>query len=228
LDNDRDPTIDDDRYLVKYNGVYFEMEEVFMRYTPEQKRQTAAKILAAAGRRFRLDGYGGAGVDGLAQQAGVTSGAFYKHFSSKAAAFEAAVDIGLSDFQRNIELAIADRDSDWLVVVVDYYFSHQHRINLADGCAVPGLTGEVVRGGEQVRKVYQQGIERVVSALETGLTHLGQRERRQRAWAVLAMLSGGVQIARAVYDEAQATQIAAAMRDAVLRFAKAPPNVAEL
>lgn len=196
-----------------------------MRYTPEQKRQTAANILAAAGRGFRLDGYGGAGVDGLAHEAGVTSGAFYKHFPSKAAAFEAAVEAGLSDFQHTVELAIADQHNDWLIVLVDYYFSHEHRMNLAGGCAVPGLTGEVARGNEKVRAVYQQGIERVVSTIETGLTHLSKNERRPRAWAMLAMLSGGVQIARAVHDEAQATEIALAMRDAVLRFARAPANI---
>lgn len=198
-----------------------------MRYTPEQKRQTAANILAAAGRGFRLGGYGGSGVDGLAQEAGVTSGAFYKHFSSKAAAFEAAVDVGLKDFQRTVELAIADQHNDWLVALVDYYFSREHRVNLAGGCAVPGLTCEVARGHEHVRVVYQQGIEQVVSTIETGLTHLDKHERRPRAWAMLAMLSGGVQIARAVHDEAQAAEIATAMRDAVLRFAKAPAHVSE-
>lgn len=202
----------------------FIRKELFMRYTPEQKRQTAAKILAAAGRGFRLEGYGGAGVDGLAQEAGVTSGAFYKHFSSKAAAFEAAVEEGLKDFQRTVEIAIADKQNDWLLVLVDYYFSREHRLNLAGGCAVPGLTCEVARGSEQVRLVYQQGIEQVVCTIETGLTHLGKNERRQRAWAMLAMLSGGVQIARAVRDDAQATEIATTMHDAVLRLAKAPAN----
>lgn len=193
-----------------------------MRYTPEQKQQTAANILAAAGRGFRLQGYGGAGVDGLAHEAGVTSGAFYKHFPSKAAAFEAAVDAGLKDFQQTMQQAIADPHQDWLLALVDYYFSSEHRANLAGGCAVPGLTGEVARGNEQVRAVYQQGIEQVAATLETGLTHLEPGQRRDRAWAILAMLSGGVQIARAVHDEAQATAIAVAMRDAVLRFARAP------
>jgi TetR/AcrR family transcriptional regulator, transcriptional repressor for nem operon len=193
-----------------------------MRYTPEQKQRTAANILAAAGRSFRLEGYGGAGVDGLAREAGVTSGAFYKHFPSKAAAFEAAVEAGLRDFQQTVQQAIADPRQDWLLVLVDYYFSREHRANLAGGCAVPGLTGEVMRGGDQVRAVYQQGIEQLVAILETGLTHLEPGLRKERAWGILAMLSGGLQIARAVHDEAQAAAIAVAMREAVLRFARAP------
>jgi TetR/AcrR family transcriptional regulator, transcriptional repressor for nem operon len=193
-----------------------------MRYTPEQKQRTAANILAAAGRSFRLEGYGGAGVDGLAREAGVTSGAFYKHFPSKASAFEAAVEAGLRGFQQTVQQAIADPRQDWLLVLVDYYFSREHRANLAGGCAVPGLTGEVMRGGDQVRAVYQQGIEQLVAILETGLTHLEPGLRKERAWGILAMLSGGLQIARAVHDEAQAAAIAVAMREAVLRFARAP------
>lgn len=193
-----------------------------MRYTPEQKQQTAANILAAAGRGFRLDGYGGAGVDGLAHEAGVTSGAFYKHFPSKAAVFEAAVNAGLKNFENYMAQAIANPDRDWLTVLVDYYFGREHLANLAGGCAVPGLTSEVARGSEQVHTVYQQGIDGIVSTIANGLTHLAESERRPRAWAMLAMLSGGVQMARAVHDEAQATEIAVAMREAVLRFAKAP------
>ncbi|MDD5332276.1 MAG: TetR/AcrR family transcriptional regulator [Rhodoferax sp.] len=193
-----------------------------MRYTSDQKQQTAANILAAAGRGFRLEGYGGAGVDGLAHEAGVTSGAFYKHFPSKAAAFEAAVGAGLKSFEKYLVQAIANPDKDWLIALVDYYFGKEHVANLADGCAVPGLTGEVIRGSEQVRVVYQQGIEGIVSTIASGLTHLAESERRPRAWAVLAMLSGGVQMARAVQDNAKADEIATAMRETVLRFAKAP------
>lgn len=198
-----------------------------MRHTTEQKQQTAANILAAAGRGFRLEGYGGAGVDGLAHEAGVTSGAFYKHFPSKAAAFEAAVNSGLKSFENYMVQAIAKPDSDWLIALVDYYFGKEHLANLAGGCAVPGLTGEVVRGSEQVHAVYQQGIEGIVSTVASGLTHLAESQRRPRAWAMLAMLSGGVQMARAVHDTAKADEIATAMREAVLRFAKAPGTISK-
>jgi AcrR family transcriptional regulator len=54
-------------------------------------------MLEAAGRGFRSQGYDGIGVDGLAKGAGVTSGAFYAHFGSKAAAFDAALAAGLDE-----------------------------------------------------------------------------------------------------------------------------------
>lgn len=57
----------------------------------KRKEETWRLMLEAAGRAFRSPGYDGIGVDGLAKGAGVTSGAFYAHFGSKAAAFDAAI-----------------------------------------------------------------------------------------------------------------------------------------
>lgn len=53
-----------------------------------------ARLADAVGRGFRTGGFGGAGVDALAKGAGLTSGAFYAHFESKADAFRLAVADG--------------------------------------------------------------------------------------------------------------------------------------
>ena len=187
-----------------------------MRYKPEQKKQTATNILAAAERGFRLGGYGGVGVDGLAQEAGVTSGAFYKHFPSKIAAFDAAVVAGMQHYERNIENFQSESGDAWVVALTDYYLCRDHREDIGGGCVVPGLSGEVARSTEGVRRDYQQGIERVADRVEAGLPAAVGNERRRRAWAVLAMLAGGVILSRAVHDEAAAEAISAAVRDAVL------------
>ena len=68
----------------------------------EQKQQTRQRILDAAGRGFRKGGFGGIGVDGLAKEAGVTSGAFYVHFDSKATAFRESVVKGMSDLKDGV------------------------------------------------------------------------------------------------------------------------------
>lgn len=185
-----------------------------MRYKPEQKQQTAANILAAAERGFRLGGYGGIGVDGLAQEAGVTSGAFYKHFRSKAAVFEAAINAGMQRYLDNIETA----DEKWLEALADYYLGREHRRNIAEGCVVTGLSSEVARSSEQVRIDYQAGIEKVADKIAGGLTGADEEERRQRAWIILAMLAGGVLLSRAVHDEIVADDIASAVQQGVLDF----------
>jgi len=187
-----------------------------MRYKPDQKQQTAANILAAAERGFRLGGYGGTGVDGLAQEAGVTSGAFYKHFPSKAAVFEAAVKAGMQRYQDNIERLQAELGDDWLVALADYYLGHEHRTNIAEGCVVTGLSGEVARSSDQVRLDYQDGIDKVADQVEKGLSGSQADEGKQRAWVILSMLAGGVLLSRAVHDESVAEEIAKAIHDATL------------
>lgn len=192
-----------------------------MRYTPEQKQQTAANILKAAGREFRLGGYGGAGIDALAQQAGVTSGAFYKHFPSKAAVFEAAIAAGLDDLRLSILRLMEQHREHWLEAFVDYYFSREHRTDLACGCAVPGLTAEVARSSASAHQIYQHGLNQVLSVMETGLTQIPVAQRSQRALAILSMLSGAVQMMRAIDDEVQAQAYVNMMRESVLRLARA-------
>ena len=54
------------------------------------------RLVEAAGRGFRTGGFGGAGVDALAKGAGLTSGAFYAHFDSKAEAFRLVVSAGIA------------------------------------------------------------------------------------------------------------------------------------
>ena len=56
-----------------------------MRYPAGHKEQTRAKILQAAGKVFRREGYHAAGVDKVMEEAGLTAGGFYAHFASKEA-----------------------------------------------------------------------------------------------------------------------------------------------
>ena len=84
-----------------------------MRYQAEHKQEAKAKLLEAAGRGFRRLGYGGIGVDGLAKEAGVTSGAFYGHFKSKDAAFGAAALAGLDDLRAGIAALQDEQGARW-------------------------------------------------------------------------------------------------------------------
>ena len=56
-----------------------------MRYAAGHREQTRAKILRAAGKVFRRQGYHAAGVDKVMEEAGLTAGGFYAHFGSKEA-----------------------------------------------------------------------------------------------------------------------------------------------
>ena len=53
------------------------------RYGKEHKVLTRRRIIDAASKRFKQDGFDGSGVATLMSDAGLTNGAFYAHFESK-------------------------------------------------------------------------------------------------------------------------------------------------
>jgi AcrR family transcriptional regulator len=173
-------------------------------------------MLAAAGRGFRRQGYGGIGVDGLAKEAEVTSGAFYGHFSSKSEAFKAALVAGLEELRIGVETLRAEHGAKWIEVFVDFYLGQKRTCELGSSCALQSLTSEVQRADAAIKTVFETEVEGVVNAVAEGLPGRSRKEKRARAWALLSILSGGVTMARAVADKEVSAAIAAACRVAAL------------
>jgi TetR/AcrR family transcriptional regulator, transcriptional repressor for nem operon len=187
-----------------------------MRYGPGHKDEARTKILNAAGRGFRRLGFGGIGVDGLAKDAGVTSGAFYGHFPSKAEAFKAAAVAGLVQLREAIEDLRAGEGEGWLSTFVDFYMSVRRTCDLADSCALQSLTPEVARADSGTKTAYEAELVKVAEAVAAGLPNGPLVARRRSAWAILAMLSGGVSMARSAADPNTGAQIAAGIKVAVM------------
>jgi len=184
-----------------------------------QKEQSRARILESAGRGFRSRGFGGLGVDGLARDAGVTSGAFYAHFKSKADAFREAVSVGLGQLANGIEQMRAQLGQHWREGFIDFYLGNRRTCELADSCALQSLSGEVARAGDEVREVFETELNRIIEAAAAGLEGK-PKTRRDEATALLALLVGGVTLARAVRDPEASRNIAAAVRKAALALGK--------
>jgi AcrR family transcriptional regulator len=181
-----------------------------------QKQQTHQRIREAVGRGFRRAGYGGVGVDALAKEAGVTSGAFYVHFDSKSDAFRDAVREGLmalcdaiSDFQR-------EHGKGWWPAFVRFYLGDKRLCALADSCALQSLTPEVARADDASREGYREGVDRVVKTILAGPPSKGAPRDENAAWRALALLIGSVTLARAMPDETLAQSIADAAAEALL------------
>ncbi len=182
-----------------------------------QKEESRARILASAGRGFRSRGYGGLGVDELAKQAGVTSGAFYAHFKSKSAAFREAVATGMNDLRTGIA-AMQEAGPEWRQRFINFYLGERRTCDLAESCALQSLTGEVGRADDDVREAYESALQGVIDTAAAGMGSATDSERRGDAIALLALLAGGVSMARAVKDPALSEDIVAAVRRAAARL----------
>lgn len=183
-----------------------------MRYSAEHKQETRARILGAAGRLFRKEGYGGSGIDGLTKAAGVTNGAFYGHFKSKSEAFRTAVLAGLEELRLGIVGFRTEHGPHWLKTFVEFYLGPKRTCDLGEGCALPSLSPEVMRADPETRSAYQEELKRIADEISAGLLYGSRREREDDALALLALLSGGVTLARAVRDPEFADRIVGAVR----------------
>ena len=202
-----------------------------MRYGPDHKAEARTRMRDAAGRGFRRLGFGGIGVDGLAKEAGVTSGAFYGHFPSKAEAFKAAAVAGLVELREAVEGLQANEGAAWLEKFVDFYVNVRRTCDLGESCALQSLTPEVARADRDTKAAYEAELVGVVEAVAQGLSMQGLSmqglsmqglsngtlsARRKTAWAILSILSGGVSIARSTADPKLGSQVGVALKAAVL------------
>ncbi|KVG35312.1 TetR/AcrR family transcriptional regulator [Burkholderia diffusa] len=183
-----------------------------MRYSVEHKQETRARILDAASRLFRQEGYGGSGIGPLTKAAGVTNGAFYGHFKSKGEAFRSVVLAGLDQLRQGVATFKAEHGARWRRPFVSFYLGPRRTCALGESCALPSLSPEVMRADDDTRDAYEQALRQIVDEVSSGL---GAAPDDDRAIAFLALLSGGVTLARAVRDPLLAERIA----DAVGRYA---------
>ena len=177
-----------------------------MRYKDGQKLETYERILAAAERCFKKDGYNGIGIDGLAKEAGVTSGAFYGHFKSKIAVFTESIIAGLIEVKEAIEDLQKKHGEQWWFHFAEFYMYQRRQNDLSESCALQSLTPEISRSNDEVRKIYEEELLNIVLAASEK-----NKLNRDKAWSNLAMLTGGVNLCRAVKDKKTTDEIAQAV-----------------
>ena len=176
-----------------------------MRYPPERKAETRDVVLKAAARELRECGFYGVGVDRLSAAAGVTSGAFYSHFSSKEDVLKSVIDANLGRpfiEPGNGDLTRRER----LRAYLRSYISLEHRDDPGHGCVIPALSADVARSGRAVRTIYQQRMVEFIGKIAL-LVKGPPDAREKRAWSLLSMMAGAMLIARAMPDKDQAAKV---------------------
>jgi TetR/AcrR family transcriptional regulator, transcriptional repressor for nem operon len=192
----------------------------------EQKLQTRQRILEAAGRGFRKGGFGGIGVDGLAKEAGVTSGAFYVHFDSKAAAFRESVVKGMSELKDGVRHFQTTHGKAWWSEFVRFYLGTKRTCELAESCALQSLPPEVARSDASARGAFEAELLEVAAIVAAGPKSVDAPETVAEAFTALATLVGTVTLARAVEDNAVSERIATAAERVLLPTRSAKPKKA--
>jgi AcrR family transcriptional regulator len=180
-----------------------------MRYEKGRKDASRGRIMEVAAERFRCDGIAASGLAKIMSDAGMTNGAFYPHFQSKAALVRETVAAALEDQSEQIGEALA---AGGLTMAIDAYLSAAHRDNPGKGCASAALLPEIAREPSETRQLYT---ERLLTLLRQVSAELPRtRDPEGVAFGIFATLIGTLQMARAVEGPELSDRILAAGADA--------------
>src|SRR5207248_1741187 len=181
-----------------------------MRYGKGHKEASRQRIMDVAAERFRCDGIAATGLAAIMSDAGMTNGAFYPHFQSKADLVRESVAAAADVQTDRMRQMIAEGG---LEKVIAGYLSPEHRNNPGQGCTLAALLPELARQPFEARNVYAERFLVAARELASALPqHLEDREAV--AMAIYATLIGTLQLARAVEGTDLSDRILAAGADA--------------
>ncbi|PBB66301.1 TetR family transcriptional regulator [Mesorhizobium sp. WSM4312] len=181
-----------------------------MRYDKGRKDASRSRIMEVAANRFRGDGIAASGLATIMKDAGLTNGAFYPHFQSKADLVRESMASALETQSQQLQQALA---SGGLELVMAMYLSPEHRDHPQTGCASAALLPEIARQSPETRALYTEKLLTLVHQLAKDLPPR-TRDREGVALGVFAALIGALQLARAVEGTDLSDRILAAGADA--------------
>lgn len=181
-----------------------------------RKELSHERIVDAASRAIRREGYSGVGVAEVMKEAGLTHGGFYAHFPSRDALLAAAMDRAGQDGADRLSQGMARRRAEGaspLRAWVETYLSEAHLAGCEGGCPVSALASEIPRQSPEVREVAATRVQRLLDALGQVLP---ASAGGHAAVAVTSTLVGALQLARALGDTPQGRAVLASARQAIL------------
>lgn len=183
-----------------------------MPWKTEHKERSRDKILASAASLFTQQGYDRVSIDDVMQDADLTRGAFYAHFSSKSELYREAVMKGAAIAKDRVMAYVDDLEG----------FAEQYlRIGRGDGasaeyCPLAFLVTDIGHQNDEVKSTYARMLKGYQAALE------GLNIDHNIAVQSSILLIGGLAMSRAVNDKALADSILKNSLDAVLALSR--PN----
>jgi len=193
---------------------------------------TRERLIETATDLFLGKGYGAVGTSKICATAHVNKGTFYHFFPSKSDLLIAAIKKYAGSFD-DAFMRIAKTDtppSDKLAALFEVPAEANrawHSANgFAQGCLVGNMTLELGAVDEAVQQASQTALRNWAKAIEPIVAQFGDAEglsnldRAEGARCIIAMIQGGLLMARAYNDPSQITAMAPAAEGALRSLAR--------
>lgn len=163
----------------------------------EQKEKSREAILESCAKLLREKGISGARVADVMRGAGLTVGAFYAHFASKDELVDESLRETSAAMRDRLFTKLEDKD-DPALLVLERYLCRAHRDEIDQGCPFPAIVGEIATSAPEHRSTLAEQIERMTKLLEDRLPSNSKVSRKHVALGLVALMVGGLTLARAV------------------------------
>lgn len=165
----------------------------------EQKELSHETILRSAAHLLRERGISGARVADVMKGAGLTAGGFYAHFASKAELIDETLRRTSSQMRGALFSRLDDKPpANRAEVILKRYLSPAHRDSSTGGCPLPAVVGEVGTTAPEHHEVLCEQVEAMAAGIQAELQASRRVARRQLALGLVALMYGGLSLARAL------------------------------
>jgi TetR/AcrR family transcriptional repressor of nem operon len=189
----------------------------------EQRERSHEAIVNSAAHLLRAHGLTGTRIVDVMQGAGLTVGGFYAHFESKEALLREALRRTSSELRARLFGTLDEHPPEQrLDVALRRYLCAQHRDEHERGCPLPAVVGEVGTTAPDYGTVIAEQVEAMITALAAPLpvasssssSSSERLSKRTVAIAAVALMYGGLSLARAVAGTPLSDEILKACRAA--------------
>lgn len=166
----------------------------------EHKQRSHRAILQSAARLLHERGISGARVADVMAGAALTVGGFYAHFSSKDELVDEALRRTGAELRNRLFARLEEKpEADRAEVILKRYLAAAHRdASSTLGCPLPAVVAEVGTRAPQHRAVLAEQLEKMIAGLEGHLPAGRPTPGRLMAIALVALMYGGLSLARAL------------------------------
>lgn len=184
-----------------------------MNANAERRERSHGAIMESATKLLRETGIAGTRVADVMKDAGLTVGGFYAHWRSKTDLVDDALRRTGGHMRDHLFRELENKPADArATVILKRYLSAAHRdaAPSAPGCPLPAVAGEIATRAPEHGPVLAEQLGLFADRLAT---HLPSASRR-RALGLIALMYGGLALARATRGTAISEELLAAAREA--------------
>jgi TetR/AcrR family transcriptional repressor of nem operon len=180
-----------------------------MKKSKAETVETRRRIMRSAAAEFRRKGIHETSIADVMQAAGLTHGAFYRHFASKDQLIaEACSSSGLATVGTPPTRSVPD-DRASAEAILENYLSPAHRDDIAAGCTFAALGSELARACPETREAASTRILALIETLSKRLDDTSSDTAKGRAIVAVSAMVGALTMSRIMTDTAMSDAILA-------------------